>query len=87
LRPKIPLRPETSLTLISLIKDCWSRESTSRPLFTAVARELGYLVGGASGSRMNPSPQRRVLDIILGDERERSPDMKPVDLPDVPGEC
>ncbi|KAF8584749.1 hypothetical protein K439DRAFT_1653139 [Ramaria rubella] len=82
-RPKIPLRPETSLSLVSLIEECWSTDPLSRPLFDSVARGLGVLVGGLRASKLSPSPRGRVLDLIREKERKRSPDMAPVELPDV----
>ncbi|KAF8513302.1 hypothetical protein JB92DRAFT_2924631 [Gautieria morchelliformis] len=81
-RPKIPLRPETSLSLVALIESCWSTDPLARPSFDSVARGLGYLGGGLARSK-SPSPHRRVLDLIRQGERRPSPDMAPVELPDV----
>ncbi|KIJ41011.1 hypothetical protein M422DRAFT_68349 [Sphaerobolus stellatus SS14] len=92
-RPKIPLRPETSLALVSLIEQCWSTSPLNRPLFEEVARGLGHLIGGLSGQRSmsvgaSPSPRGRVEELIRQKEHQRSsPDLAPVDLPDVPPEA
>lgn len=86
-RPKIPLRPEMSLSLVTLIEGCWSTDPLSRPLFDTVARGLGQLMDGLSRPKKSPSPKGRVRDLIREKELQRSPDMAPIDLPDVSGEC
>jgi abelson tyrosine-protein kinase 1 len=54
----------------------------ARLSFEDVARGLGFLAGGLARSK-SPSPHGRVLDLIRQGERRPSPDMAPVELPDV----
>lgn len=67
---------------MSLIEQCWSTDPSARPSFDIVAQGLGYLVGGLARSK-SPSPQSKILNAIRREERFRSPDMAPIDLPDV----
>lgn len=97
-RPRIPLRPETSLALVTLIEESWATEATARPTFLEVAKGLGHLMGGLRGSRISPSPRPRrssgsngagrVEELIREREYRRSPDMKPTELPpEYPRKC
>ena len=36
---------------------------------------------------MTPSPRARVIELIRENEQHRSPDLAPVDMPDLPSEC
>ncbi|KAF8528481.1 hypothetical protein BU17DRAFT_80889 [Hysterangium stoloniferum] len=84
-RPRIPFRPEVSFGLVALIERCWSRSQFARPIFASVASDLGQLVEGLRGRRIELSPQPRVEQLIREQEQKKmkSPDMAPVELPDV----
>ncbi|KAL5525571.1 hypothetical protein ACEPAG_6907 [Sanghuangporus baumii] len=66
--------------ILSVIEMCWTRDPTKRPTFQKVVRELRNL----GLNKYSDSPRTQVKVIDSDSKRSRpSPDMRPVDLPDV----